>query len=291
MAGQTIQIFVPSGDPRQMRIAEITMRIVRAFEIPRSQLSEFLARRESDQVGVYFLFGEGEAGLQPVYIGQSDGIGSRLQNHNVKSPQKDFWTRAVAVVSITNNWTRTHTTYIEWLSIREASTIDRFVLNNGNTGSKTYTTEALEADCDEAFDTMRLLLTTLGYPLFEPLVTRGTDESTVSAVPTYFCSGKGGANATGRYTAEGFVVFKGSSARRQLVESLQIHEPFVVKRQALLDSGKVVDTGDALTFAEDVLFSSPSSAATMILGRTSNGWLDWITNDGRSLDQIERNQG
>ena len=35
---QTIQISPPSGDPRGRRVAEITTRIVRVIEVPRSQL-------------------------------------------------------------------------------------------------------------------------------------------------------------------------------------------------------------------------------------------------------------
>jgi len=34
---QTIQIFLPAGDLRGMRVAEITTRIVRVIELPRSQ--------------------------------------------------------------------------------------------------------------------------------------------------------------------------------------------------------------------------------------------------------------
>lgn len=32
---QTIQIFLPSGDPQGIRVAEITTRIVRVIEVPR----------------------------------------------------------------------------------------------------------------------------------------------------------------------------------------------------------------------------------------------------------------
>ena len=35
---QTIQIFQPLGDPRGIRIAEITTRIVQLIEVPRPQL-------------------------------------------------------------------------------------------------------------------------------------------------------------------------------------------------------------------------------------------------------------
>ena len=37
---QTIQIYLPAGDPRAMRVDEITTRIVRVIEVPRSQLGE-----------------------------------------------------------------------------------------------------------------------------------------------------------------------------------------------------------------------------------------------------------
>ena len=55
---QTIQIFLPKGDPRGMRVAEITTRIVRVIEVPRSQLAEFLKMPEAQQVGIYVLTGE-----------------------------------------------------------------------------------------------------------------------------------------------------------------------------------------------------------------------------------------
>src|SRR3546814_18921870 len=69
---QTIQIFLPSGDPQGIRTAEITTRIVRMIEVPRSLLSEFFRMPEAEQVGVYFLFGEDEQdGAPKAYIGQT----------------------------------------------------------------------------------------------------------------------------------------------------------------------------------------------------------------------------
>ena len=68
-----------------MRVAEITTRIVRVVEVPRSQLGEFLKMPEALQVGVYFLIGElSDSGLPRVYIGQSGNVGERLVDHNRK---------------------------------------------------------------------------------------------------------------------------------------------------------------------------------------------------------------
>jgi hypothetical protein len=43
---QTIQFFLPQGEPRGIRIAEITTRIVQAVLVPRSKLPEAAKRDE-----------------------------------------------------------------------------------------------------------------------------------------------------------------------------------------------------------------------------------------------------
>ena len=80
---KTIQIFLPSGDPHGIRVAEITTRIVQVIEVPRSLLPDFLKMQESAQVALYFLFGESEDGAaQKVYIGQTGDLQKRLVTHN-----------------------------------------------------------------------------------------------------------------------------------------------------------------------------------------------------------------
>ena len=37
---KTIQIFLPGGDPRGIRVAEITTRIVQVIEVPRSLVQD-----------------------------------------------------------------------------------------------------------------------------------------------------------------------------------------------------------------------------------------------------------
>lgn len=87
---KTIQIYLPGGNPRGIRIAEITTRIVQAIEIPRSLLGEFLKMPESNQVAVYYLIGEDEevGGGAMVYVGQTGDLRKRLASHN---NDKGFW--------------------------------------------------------------------------------------------------------------------------------------------------------------------------------------------------------
>jgi predicted GIY-YIG superfamily endonuclease len=117
-----------------MRVTEITTRIVRVIEVPRSQLADFLKMPEAQQVDVYFLIGElSEAGLPRLYIGQSGSVGTRLVQHN---QSKDFWNRALVVISLTNSMTQTHALFLEWFAIQQATRAGRYNLENGNTGAR-----------------------------------------------------------------------------------------------------------------------------------------------------------
>jgi hypothetical protein len=43
-----------------------------------------------------------------------------------------------------------------------------------------------------------------------------------------------------------------------------------------------------LHFTQNYLFNTPSGAAAVILGRTSNGWVDWKNKDGKTLSEVKR---
>lgn len=277
---KTIQIFLPGGDPRGVRVAEITTRIVQAIEIPRSLLDDFLLMPESNQVAVYLLFGQSEDGAaDKVYVGQTGDLRKRLATHN---KEKDFWQRAVVLISRTNSLTQTHALFLEWYCIQRAKEVGRYLTDeNKNNGSKPHTPAPLEADCLEIFDTGRTLLATLGYPVFEPVVGQ-----TPQAEEMFFCK-RSGTNASGRYTEEGFVVLKGSVGKGTVAKSFEGHA-FAKRREELINQGKVALEEGTLIFKDDVLFSSPSGASAAVCGMASNGWADWKDKAGNTLDSLKR---
>lgn len=278
---KTIQIFLPGGDPRGIRVAEITTRIVQVIEVPRSLLQDFLKMPESEQVALYFLFGESEDGAeQKVYIGQTGDLRARLTKHN---KEKEFWERALVLISRTNSLTQTHALFLEWYCLQATRKAGRYADENGNGGSKPHTPAPLEADCLEIFDTGHTLLATLGYPLFDP-VAKSPAESRTDDI--FYCKASG-ANGRGMYTQEGFVVLKGSVGRKENVPSI-IGTAGERLRNRLLESGVMRPEGDTVVFERDHLFRSPSMAALALMGRSSNGWVDWKTKDGRTLDAVKR---
>lgn len=278
---KTIQIFLPGGDPRGIRVAEITTRIVQVIEVPRSLLQDFLKMAESNQVALYFLFGEAEDGTeQKVYIGQTGDLRARLVKHN---KEKEFWERALVLVSRTNSLTQTHALFLEWHCLQATRKAGRYADENGNSGSKPHTPPPLEADCLEIYETGQVLLATLGFPIFDA-VAKPVEASTADEF--FFCKASG-ANGSGLYTQEGFVVLKGSIGRKENVPSI-IGTSGERLRIRLLESGVMRAEGDTVVFEKDHLFRSPSMAALALMGRTSNGWLDWKTSDGKTLDALKR---
>lgn len=273
---RTIQIFLPGGDPAGIRIAEQTTSIIRLIEVPRSDIAEFVTMPEAKQVGLYFLLsGDNKDEL---YIGQSGAVGSRLMQHH-KDENKD-WERALVLVSLTNNLTQTHVLYLESLSIEKAKSCQRYNLLNGNGGQKPHTPVPLKADCDELHDIGSLLLATLGYPLFEPL----TGPTEASAEPLFICS-RTGVEAKGIYTNEGMVVLKGSSA--PMTTKRKTEQRFFDKRDQLLAKGVIAEQGERFVFQRDHLFQTPSGASMFLLLGTSNGWLDWKTEQGVTLHDYQ----
>lgn len=298
---QTIQIFLPQGDPSGLRQAEITTRTVRVFEVPRALVTTFLQMPEANQVGLYFLFGAQDEDIPECYIGQSGNIGRRLRQH---VEGKEFWERALIAVSLTNSWTDTHVGFMEWQAIRTAVGGGRYSLLNGNSASNRHTPLPLESDCLEYLETISVLLATLGKPVLQPLTTerpsRRPSSMTASleqaASPATENNGEDvrlslrqrNCVAEGVLSSEGVVVLAGSIGNA--VDRPSIPSGIKRLRERLLEQGVARIAGDSFMIERDHLFSSPSYAAAALVGGAQNGRTAWKDSQGRTLMEIEEQQ-
>ena len=275
---KTIQIYLPTGEPRGIRIADITTRIVLSVAIPRTELAVAKQRSELDHPGVYFLFGEDEDSAKPiVYIGQTEDARKRLDDHNKCKP---FWKTAVFCLSKSQNFTQAHIRYLEWYCLQQAKEIGRFELDNDQVSfSPTHVTEPMKAELHDVFDTIRMLIGTLGFPVFDPIAKQD------SHTHLFFARG-GGSDGSGELVADGFVVLKGSRARIEIapsaIASVKPH------RDKLIAAGILTEQNGEYIFTQDFEFPTPSAAAAVVLGRTANGWIEWVDESKRSLDDVYR---
>lgn len=274
--GKTIQIYLPDGNPRGIKVADITSRTVQTALIPRAQLDYACERPEITNVGVYFLVGDASEGQRPlVYVGEAEQCATRLKQHN---KEKEFWSTALVVVSKTHHFTKTHVKYLEWHCHEQVQRVGRYRLDNPNIPTKPHTSEPMESDLLDNFDTLKVLVSALGYPLFDEIRAPSTEESLL-------CSRKK-AKAKGEYTEEGLVVFKGSTA--YLEETPSASDWVRRLRAGLMQSGVLEQAGATLRFTADYIFATPSAAAAVVLGQNANGWIEWKYNNGRTLDDVRR---
>ena len=76
---------------------------------------------------------------------------------------------------------------------------------------------------------------------------------------------------------------KGSQVSDHTTSSVAVHGKGYYKLRLQLENEGIIKDRH---FQKDYEFSSPSAASTVILGRNSNGNLDWKTSDGKNLKEL-----
>lgn len=159
----------------------------------------------------------------------------------------------------------------------------RAVIINSTVPTCSSISEYDEAMLQEFISNARLLVNTLGYKLFDTL-----EESSVGQQnePTcFFINAARGADAKGLVVADGFAVLKGSTIASPVVPSMA--ESLRRLRDSLLEKG-IVDAD--FHFVKDHIFTSPSLAAAVVLGRNANGRTEWKTAGNKALRDVEEDE-
>ena len=279
MTSATIKLFLPRGDAKSLRTAEISNWTGKAVAAPRTELDELLAREELDKAGVYILIGSDPLTNAPrAYIGEAEVIRDRLKQHKTK----EFWVSAIVFVSKDENLTKAHVRYLENRLLGEAAAINRFTLEQNQAGGSRLP-ESDREDMEVFFARIRQLLPVLGSDIITPIA-----QPAAKAQPggVLFCRIKE-AEARGQRTANGFVIFQGSTAILEERPSTGKYPYVLAQRKQLIADGALIEKDGLLSFAKDSEFTSPSAAAVVIHGGSANGLTAWKTNDGRSLKQLD----
>jgi Domain of unknown function (DUF4357) len=278
----SLRIFVADGDPDGLRIVEKSNWIGKALVFPRALLPQVKARPELAQTGVYLLLGprpDGEGEM--LYVGEGDPIRPRLESHYA---QKDFWTRAIGFTTTTaGQLNKAHVQFLESRLIALARAAKRMPLDNANQPTEPSLSEADRADMEVFLGHMLGMLPVLGVHAFE----QAPKAPAAKAGPVLTCKGKG-VQATGYEASQGFVVKAGSQAVADTVPSMAQHVRGMYDlRQELISNGVLAMQGGLYQFTQDYSFSSPSTAAAVVLGRSANGRVEWKAADGRTLKEIQ----
>ncbi len=274
MQATTIKLFLVHGSPNSLRTAELSNWSGKAIAAPRTEISELLKRDELDSPGFYLLTGvDPDSGDKAIYIGEAENVSNRLKGH----ANKDFWNSVTVFVSKDENLTKAHIKYLEGVLIKLANDNgSSVVINSSSSGAKLPESDA--AEMDVFLQKCIQLLPVLGVTSFNQVAETSNDKEEL------LYSKIKGHTATGKRTANGFVVFAGSQAvLKHSPSGKRIKE----KREQLIEKGHLKQEGNCLVFTKDIEFGSPSTAGSIVRGSSINGLTNWKNSAGKKLKEIE----
>lgn len=276
--GKTIKIFLIDGEPNGRMSCELSNWSGKAYKIPRIKIKECSDRVDLKSTGVYLLFGKDDSGKDQVYIGEAESILKRL-NQQLKS--KDFWNEAIVFISKDENLNKAHIKYLENRLHDIAKFANRYIIDNFIIPTQSLISESDRAEMEEFISNIKLLVNTLGHKVFD----EKREFKSIQRQELFYIKAARGADGQGEPTSDGFVVFKNSKAAATVVNSITPN--FIKYRQKLIAEGALVDKGEYFEFSDDYIFSSPSTAAVMIMGRNANGLTEWKNKEGKTLKEFE----
>jgi hypothetical protein len=277
----SLRIFVADGDPDGLRIVERSNWVGKALMFPRTIFPSIKQREEFSQAAVYLLLGTRDDGDgEQIYIGETDSVGERLKNHYAN---KDFWNRAVFFISSGSSpLNKAHVQFLEARLYALAKQAKRLplILENGNQPKEPNLSEFDSADMKVFLKYLLGILPVLGIYAFEQ-----PNRSTSQNQPATLKLEAKGIKASGYESSQGFIVLKDSHALAD--EQPSIPRGFKEIRDELITSGVLKRENNTLVFTQDSSFSSPSTAAGVVLGRNANGRTEWKDEHGRTLKEIQ----
>ncbi len=276
--GKAIELFLVNGTADSVITASLSNWNGTAVKIPRSEIQNY-SRDDISGAGVYFLFCQDDNGSNSVYIGESEDMLERLRQHlqDYKAGKEEFYWNAV-VAFTGHDLNKALIRYLEDKLVKDAKECGRYKLLTKNTYSKTVMKESDIAKMTEFIDNIKLIIATMSYNVFVP-VPKLQDNTQY-----FFCeSKKSGAHAKGFVSNGGFTVLKSSRVSDYVVPSfIERGKAYYNLRMRLEKDGIISEH----IFQSNYEFSSPSAASAVVLGHTSNGNVDWKTEDSKMLRDI-----
>ncbi|GAL89276.1 GIY-YIG nuclease family protein [Jejuia pallidilutea] len=278
--GRTIKLFLIDGEPNGRMTCELSNWTGKAYKIPRIMIKESYSREDLQSPGIYLLFGENEDGKGLVYIGEAETIIDRLKQHVA---QKEFWSEVILFISKDENLNKAHIKYLESRLYEITKKINHYELENNTIPAKSSISESEIAEMEEFIENIKLLTNTLGHRVFETLVSAEANKA--KKTNTFYIKAAKGANGIGIPSSKGFIVFKNSEVATSTTESMQ--KSLINIRKRLIENKTIIKSENGLVFDKDYEFSSPSTAAAILMGRNANGLKEWKLKSGKTLKEYE----
>ena len=274
--GRSLELFFVDGRADGMLTAEVFNWTGHVLRAPRTQIKDALMRPEAGFTGVYVLLGETENGPL-AYIGEAEDMRVRLRDH---VSNKGWWDDAILISSAANNLHKAHIKYLESRLVEIARDVAHTPLENGNTPPRSSLNEAAQANMESFIDTLMMVLPAIRVDLFlsrKRSIKADIDANEPEEVTKFeFKVPRHGVHAFSVVQGGEMIVQAGSVVRSAWVGDRTHKTSYWKIHDELVANGTISLTGDTAIFTQDFAFSSPSSAAAVVAGRSANGRTSWV---------------
>ena len=270
-----LETIYHNGQPDGIRLVRRNLSTMTTYIIPRPLLSEAKAIQGITRPGIYYLIHESDDNkIAQIYVGQTRNGVTRLDDHN---RSKDFWNKAIMFLGDSKTFTLDMISGLEKFAIEKAQESKRYKVEN--TVVPKYEIDEYDlASVEEIYEEIQFIMATQGYKMDNATAT--LNEADVQHTT------RNGIVARGVFDGEHFVVLEQSEIT--LKPNASFPKSMQAQRETAIANGDITESNGKLYLTKSISFSSPSSAASFVLGTSANGWVEWKNANDKTLDELFR---
>ena len=270
-----LETIYHNGQPDGIRSIRRNLSTMTVYVIPRPLLADAKSISGINRPGIYYLINESDDNkIAQIYIGQTRNGIARLDDHN---RSKDFWNKAIMFLAESKTFTLDMISGLEKFAIQKAQESKRYTVEN-SVVPKYEIDEYDMASVEEIYDEIQFIMGTQGYKMDDAKAS--LNEADILHTT------RNGIEAFGVYDGEKFEVLEGSAVSPEIKNSAP--DRVKILRKTAANNGDIQQEGEFYRLKKSMSFSSPSYAASFVLGTSANGWIEWKNKDGKTLDELFR---
>ena len=270
-----LETIYHNGQPDGIRSIRRNLSTMTVYVVPRPLLAEAKSISGINRPGIYYLINESDDNkIAQIYIGQTRNGIARLDDHN---RSKDFWNKAIMFLAESKTFTLDMISGLEKFAIQKAQESKRYTVEN--TVVPKYEIDEYDmASVEEIYDEIQFIMGTQGYKMDDAKAS--LNEADILHTT------RNGIEAFGVYDGDNFEVLEGSIVSAEIRNSAP--DRVKILRNTAANTGDIQQEGKIYRLKKSMSFSSPSYAASFVLGSSANGWIEWKNKDGKTLDELFR---
>lgn len=261
--GRQIRVFLVDGSSSGIKYAELVNWTGQAFHCPKTKIKDLKTWPESERPGVYILIGIDEQSNEAAYIGESENVYRRLQQH-LANPPIEF-NEIIIFTSKDDNISKGHITFLEEKMLTRAQGTKRYVLKSDRDPSEKQLSKPEKDTMLEFLENIFVVTSTLGNSIFELQNTKEEKDNQKRSKTIFELElGNAGLKASGYPVDSGFLVLKDSQAKTEHTQSLQ--PGYQQLRTDLVKKEILIESEGHYVFKIDYSFKNSTQAACVISG-------------------------